>query len=104
MIDACVAHEEERVKDGGARRMLIVVPPGLPSRVEYFTRLLEGSGIEIVVDRRVVERRLNSGRRSDERRRQDRRAPQRVFGYFQGCSIVVRVRSRAASPSEANHP
>ena len=102
MIDACVAHEEERIKDGGARRLLIVVPPSLPSRVQYFTRLLEGSGIDVVVDRRLVERRLISGRRTNDRRRQDRRGPQRVFGYFQGCSIVVRVRRRPTSPSEAN--
>ncbi len=99
MIEGCV--DERRVRDGGTQ-LLVVVPPSLPSWVQSLTRLIEGSGIDVVVDRRLVERRLTFGRRTSDRRRQDRWGPQQVFGYFHGCSIIVRVKPRATSQPEAN--
>lgn len=102
MIDRCAVYEGERLNEGATGRLLIVVPPSLPSRAQYFTRLMEGSGIGVVVNRRLVERRLHAGRRTNDRRRQDRRGPQHVFGYFQGCSIVVQAGQRATSQARAN--
>jgi hypothetical protein len=96
------AEHEERSPSKGSGRLLIVVPPSLPSRVQYFTVLLAGSGIDVVIDRRLQDRRLNSGRRTNDRRRQDRRGQHQVFGYFQGCSVVVQARRRTTSQLEAN--
>jgi hypothetical protein len=76
-------------------RVLIVVPPHLPSRVQYFTGMLAGSGIEIVVDRRCRERRRGSGRRTADRRRGDRREAHRLFGYISGCRVVYTGRPAA---------
>jgi hypothetical protein len=69
-------------------RVLIVIPPHLPSRVQYFTGMLAGSGIEIIVDRRCRERRGGSGRRTADRRRGDRRDVHGLFGYICGCRVV----------------
>lgn len=86
----CAAYQE--VSSGGealagAGRLLIVVPPRLPPRVS-FARMLAGSGIDIIVDRRHAVRRRTSSLLPNDRRRQDRRGRHHLFGYLYGCRIV----------------
>jgi len=90
------AHQEESSSDGVAGRLLIVVPPSLPSRVDYFTGMLAGSGIDVIVDRRHAVRRRRSGALANDRRRRNRRGHDHLFGYLYGCSIV-RVGQPASS-------
>ena len=91
MDDPRAAQQEGSSSEPPAGRLLIVVPPRLPSRVDYFTGMLAGSGIDVIVDRRQAVRRRSSGLRANDRRRRDRRGHQHLFGYLYGCSIV-RVR------------
>lgn len=96
MDDSCVTHQEGSSSEALAGRFLIVVPPRLPSRVSYFTGMLAGSGIDVIVDRRHAVRRRSPGVLTNDRRRRDRRGHDHLFGYLYGCSIV-RVGQPASS-------
>jgi hypothetical protein len=69
-------------------RLLVLVPYELSSHAGYFADVLEGSEIEIIVDRRRVARRRGPARRVEERRRGDRRVRHRLLGQLYGCRIV----------------
>ena len=88
MDDPRAAPQQGISNEALARRLLIVVPPHLPSRVGYFTGMLAGSGIDIIVDRRHAVRRRSPGALTNDRRRGDRRGHHHLFGYLYGCSIV----------------
>ncbi len=88
MDDPRAPHHEGSSSDGVAGRLLIVVPPRLPSRVDYLAGMLAGSGIDVIVDRRQAVRRQSPGALVDDRRRRDRRGHTHLFGYLYGCSIV----------------
>jgi hypothetical protein len=60
----------------------------LPSRVELLSEHLVGSGIEVILDRRLAARRRALGRRIEDRRRAPRRRRPQLVGYIFGCSIV----------------
>jgi hypothetical protein len=90
------AHHKKSSTEGVPGRLLIVVPPRLPSRIDYFAGMLAGSGIDVIVDRRNAVRRRKSGALPDDRRRRDRRGHGHLFGYLYGCSIV-RVRRVTAN-------
>jgi hypothetical protein len=74
-----------------AGRLVVVVPRALPSRVGLLAEQLVGSGIEVILDRRIAMRRRTFGRRIEDRRRESRRGHPQLVGYIFGCSIV-RVR------------
>ena len=96
MDDPRAAHQEASSGEGVAGRLLIVVPPRLPSRVSYFTDMLAGSGINVILDRRHAVRRQSPGVLTNDRRRWDRRGHDHLFGYLYGCSIM-RVGQPASS-------
>jgi hypothetical protein len=67
---------------------VIIVPRDRPSLMGGFEQQLDGTGIEIVHDRRQAERRWRAGRRTEDRRRANRRSHHRVVAYMFGCTIA----------------
>ena len=88
MVDPQATRSDGDAGQAEGRRLLIVVPPRLPARVDYFTGMLAGSGIDIIVDRRHAVRRRSPGALTNDRRRRDRRGHHHLVGYLYGCSIV----------------